>query len=256
VALSPDEKYIAIERRDPDSGSYDVWLADPIKNTNTRLTFEDSSERSPVWLPDGQHLVFSSDRSGFELMRVAIDSTAKPEVLFKSDVIYRPMDFTSKNILLLRDDGRSFFTLTPGGSPEVFLQTAYVKSGGRLSPNGKWLAFSSSDSGRDEVYVTPFPMADRRQQISTGGGVQPMWNSTGSEMFYLDPQGRVMAVSVDEQVVTTRIPRILFDTKIVPGSGLNQYAVNGKGSRFLIIRPVSEEQVSPIDVIVNWSGNR
>jgi len=260
VLLSPDEKYIAIERRDPDLGSYDIWLADPIKNTNMRLTFEDSSERHPVWFPDSQHLLFSSDKSGWSLLRLGIDSTADAEVVLKSDVPYRPMDITSNDTLLLRDLGQSFFTLGSGGArkPEIFLQSPYTKSGGRLSPNGKWLVFNSTDSGRDEIYIVTFPKSGRRQQISTNGGVQPMWSSSGNEIFYLDLQGRIMAVPFDEnQTITTGIPKLLFDMGIAPIAGLNQYTVNGRGTRFLAIRPAaSQRNADPIDVIVNWSEIR
>jgi len=256
VVLSPDEKHLALERRDPDSGFYDIWLADLTKNTNMRLTFDDSSERHPVWFPDSQHLLFSSDKSGWSLLRVGIDSTADAEVVLQSDAPYRPMDITANDTLLLRDLGQSFFMLRPGRElkPEMFLQSSYTKAGGRLSPNGKWLIFNSSDSGRDEIYIVPFPKSDRKQMISTNGGVQPMWNSTGTEIFYLDLQGRVMAVRVDEkQTITTGIPRLLFETGIAPTIGLNQYAVNGKGTRFLAIRPLSQREGNPIDVIVNWS---
>ena len=223
---------------------------------NARITFDDSSERNPVWEPDSQHLIFSSDKGGWSLLRVGIDSTTGPEVILKGTETYRPMDVTADNVILLREAGRSFLRLSPGAhQPEVFLQTIYMKSGGRLSPNNKWLAFNAGDSGRDEVYVTPFPKADRRQQISTNGGVQALWNSSGDELYFLDPQGRVMAVTIDEKNPTTigGSPRLLFSSGINPSAGLSQYAVSGDGSRFLTIVPVAQQEASPIDVIVNWA---
>ena len=258
VVMSPDDKLIGTERRDPDSGSYDIWLADPRKNTATRLTFDDSSARDPVWWPDSRHLLFASNKSGWSLSRVEIESTSGAEMILKSDEKFRPMGITPDGSLLLRDDGRSFFKLEPGAGhqPEVFLQTSYRKFGGSLSPNGKWLGFNSADSGRNEVYVTPFPNADWRQRISSNGGVQPLWNSSGTEMFFLDLQGHMMAVTISEtNTLTAGIPTLLFDTEIAPSSGMNQYAVNGKGTRFLAIRPVADEEASPIDVIVPGSAS-
>jgi serine/threonine protein kinase len=258
VVMSPDDKHIGVELRDPDLGSYNIWLADPAKNTTTRLTFGDSSERNPVWWPDSHHLLYTSDKPGWSLMRVGIDSTSSPEVILKSDETFRPMDITSDGSLLLRDQFFSFFKLGPGDGhqPEMFLQTSYRKIGGRLSPNGKWLAFNSTDSGRDEVYVVPFPNADRRQRISTNGGVQPQWNSSGTEMFFLDLQGHIMATTISgTNMLTAGIPTLLFDAGITSSSGMNQYAVNRTGTRFLVIKPVTDQEASPIDVIVGWSGS-
>jgi Tol biopolymer transport system component len=257
IALSPDEKYIAVERRDPDSGLYDIWLVDPIKNTNTRLTSDDSSQRNPVWLPDSQHLIFSSDKSGWELLKMRIGSTAKPELVLKQNERYRPLDVTANNTLVLRDEGRAFFTLVPGKArePEIFFQTRFMKSGGRLSPDGKWLAFTSGDSARAEVYVMSFPGADQRLQISTNGGVQPLWNGDGTELFYLDPAGHVMSVTIQEKSgLVAAVPKVLFSIGLAPTSGLYQYAVNGKGTRFLAIPPAAQEQPTPIDVIVGWAA--
>jgi serine/threonine protein kinase len=255
VALSPDEKYIAVERRDPDSGLYDIWLADPIKHTNTRLTSGDSSQRNPFWLRDSRHLIYSSDKSGFELLKMNVGSIANPELILKRNEVYRPVDVTPNNTLLLRDDGRSFFTLAPGSQePEVLFTTGFLKSGGRLSPDGRWLAFSSAESSRLEVYVISFPKPDYRQQVSTNGGIQPLWNDSGTELFYLDPAGHMMSVSVDQnQGFVAGIPKLLFDTGVAPTAGLSQYAVNGKGTKFLTIPPVPQEQPTPIDVIVSWS---
>jgi eukaryotic-like serine/threonine-protein kinase len=188
---------------------------------------------------------------------MSIGSIAKPELILKRNETYRPMDVTANNTLLLRDDGRSFFTLALGKAqrPEVFFSTRFLKSDGRLSPDGRWLAFSSADSGRPDVYVISFPEPDHRQPISTNGGVQPLWNDSGTELFYLDPAGRVMSVSIDDrQGLVASIPKPLFPTGVAPTTGLYQYAVNGKGTKFLAIPPVAQEQATPIDVIVNWSA--
>src|SRR5262249_37152517 len=148
-------------------------------NTNVRLTSDDGSERNPVWWPDSQYLLFTSDKSGYSLLKMSIGSTANPQLLLQTNEIFRPMDIARNNTLVLRDNGLSFFTFVPGSSqpPTPFLRTRFLKSGGRLSPNGKWLAFNSDDSGRSEIYVVPFPKADHRLPISTNGGLQPLWSA-------------------------------------------------------------------------------
>jgi serine/threonine protein kinase len=255
VEMSPDGKLIGLEKRDADSGSYDIWLADAVKNTIRRLTVDEANQRHPVWSRDSQSLIYSSDKAGWSLLRVGIHSTSDPEVLLKSEESYSPMDVTSDNILLVRDGGRSFFMLSLGRErpPRTFMQTSFLKQGGRFSPDGQWLAFNSDDSGRNEIYVVPFPKADRRRQVSFDGGVQAVWNPRGAEIFFLDMKGRLMVANID---VTNELeagsPQILFNTDITPTAGLNQYAVSEDGMRFLVIRPVKEQQPPPIDVIVNW----
>src|SRR5262249_5283156 len=158
----------------------------------------------------------------------------------------RAMDVTRDNTLLVRTDGLSFFTFPlRGGQPPVsWLRTTFVKFDGRLSPNGRWVALTSGDSGRNEIYVVSFPKADRKKPISTNGGVQPLWNGDGNELFYLDLQAQLTAVKVTEEAdgINVGIPKVLFRVKTQPVTGLPQYAVNRQGTRFLVIENVRDEQ--------------
>ncbi len=259
VAISPDEKHIAIEQRDGDTGAYDIWLGDPMRNTTTRLTLEPSSERNPVWLPDSRHLIFSSDRVGvWALFEMDILSANKAELVLKGTETYRATDVTRDNVLLFRNETGTFYTLALGTrqSPQTFLQTIFIKGGGRLSPDGKWLAYSSDESGQHEVYLIAFPKGDLRRKISINGGVQPIWNAKGTELFYLDFQGRVMSVAIRNGPVESGIPVPLFKTDTIPVYGLSQYTVNGSGTKFLTIAPVTDIEPTPIDVVVNWNPAR
>ena len=259
ATLSPDEKYIAAERRDPDSGSYDIWVLNLARNMSTRLTSDIASDRDPVWLPDSRHVVFSSDESGRSLFETDIDSVGKVEPLLNTGEAYRPLAVTRDNVLLLRDYHGAFFTLPLRGERKLdtVLKNRFQKADAAVSPQGNLLAYTSDDSGRNEIYLAPFPKADSRKKISEDGGIQPIWNASGTELFYLDAQGRIMAVSVQFQhELTVGFPKLLFSTGMTPSAGLSQYAVNGKGTRFLAIVPVRAKASSPIDVIVNWSAAR
>jgi serine/threonine protein kinase len=258
IALAPDEKHAALERRNPTTGSYDIWLADLTRNSSTRLTFEESSERNPIWMPDSRSIVYSSDRLGLQALYLqGIETTGAAELVLKGNEPYRAMDVTASNVLLVRTDGQSFFTfpLRGGQQPTSWLQSSFAKFDARLSPNGRWVAYTATDSGRNDVYVVSFPKADRKKQISTSGGVQPVWNGDGTELFYLDLAGQMTAVKVREEAngLILGIPKVLFRFRS-SSPGLPQYVVNRQGTQFLVIENVRDEQFTPIEVIVNWSG--
>jgi len=259
IALAPDEKHAALERRNPTNGSYDIWLADLTRNSSTRLTFAESSERNPVWTPDSKSVIFSSDRLGLQALYMkGIETTSDAALVLKGNEPYRAMDVTQDNILLVRSDGLSLFTFPLHGAqqPVSWLHSAFPKFDAHLSPSGRWVAYTSTDSGRNEVYVVSFPNADRKRQISTTGGVQPMWNGDGTELFYLGPGGEMTAVKVKEDAngLNLGIPKVLFRIKVQTAAGLPQYVVNHSGTQFLVIENVRDEQFNPIDVVVNWPG--
>jgi Tol biopolymer transport system component len=138
--------------------------------------------------------------------------------------------------------------------PIVLLQTAFSEDGARLSPDGRWLAYTSDESGRPEVYVRPFLRPGGSQLISTSGRVQPMWRrKDGKELFYLSLERRVMSVSVQSDPSTFRasVPRALFDEPVAGDS----YVVSRDGERFLI-NTVLPEASSPIQVVLNWTPEK
>ena len=134
--------------------------------------------------------------------------------------------------------------------PIALVQTAFSETDGRLSPDGRWLAYTSDESGRSEVYVRPFLRPGGSHFISTTGGQQPIWRlKDGEELFYLSPERRVMSVSVDsdESTFQASVPRALFDETV----GGDSYVVSRDGQRFLINTPLPEAS-APIQIVVNW----
>jgi hypothetical protein len=149
--------------------------------------------------------------------------------------------------------------LAPGRSPEPVLETPADGQQGRFSPDGRWIAYTSTESGSPEVYVRGFRTGGRRQ-VSTHGGAQPQWRRDGKELFYLGVDGRLMAValSAGRASLEPGVPSALFDTGIVASllDRRNQYAVTGDGQRFLVNLSTEDEGSAPITVVMNWGWRR
>ena len=148
--------------------------------------------------------------------------------------------------------------------PFPFLKTPFQEREGQFSPDGKWIAYQSNESGRFEIYVQPFPGPGGKFQISTNGGAQPRWNKNGKEIFYVSLDSKMMAAPVrltaDGQSVETGTPAALFPVRIalgpLPGPNKQQYAVSSDGQRFLVNLAADEGAASPITLILNWHPER
>lgn len=270
ISLSPDEKRVAVNvSADPNEPfeSLHIWLLDLTNGVFSRLSFGSFEEADPVWSPDSRQIIFAAEKpTGPELMRLILGSS-QPQKVF-SDGIAAWMDDWSPDGRFLayhNSDNTAFFALPMTGElkPITLVQDSFSKDQLRFSPDGKWAAYNSSESGRPEVYVASFPNMDRRRQVSTDGGVQPMWKPDGKELFYLGLDGKMMAVNVTEgATVGTSTPKALFQTDLSAANQslnyqLGQYAVAANGQKFLLLEPVKTQQVQrpePIHVIVNWDA--
>ena len=145
--------------------------------------------------------------------------------------------------------------LTADRKPQVFVNTAFDHWNGQFSPDGRWVAYQSNQSGRDEIYVRPFPGPGIQHQISTNGGSMPRWRTSGEELYFIAPSGLLMAVQVPTSGPTFEVgdPTALFQTRIRPTSVRTLYAVAPDG-RFLFSIPDEGGALSPITVILNWAG--
>ncbi len=258
--LSPDGRRLAIEVRDP--GNADIWMHDLSRGLATRFTFDPAEDRTPIWTPDGSSLFFSR-RNGNALefyLKPAAGSGAE-RMLASIKVIGEVNDRTS--------DGRSVILQTFGvgsnaawdlsilsiadGKLTTLRSTPFSETAGAFSPDGRWIAYFSNESGRFEVYVQPFPGPGGRWQVSGAGGETPKWRSDGRELYYVAPGGRLMAVEVKTgESFEAGPPRFLFQTKLrrLPGP---QYDPSPDGQRFLV--NLSEEDRSlPATVVLNWTA--
>jgi Tol biopolymer transport system component len=139
--------------------------------------------------------------------------------------------------------------------PFPVVQSPFRENEPHFSFDGKWLAYDSNESGAFQIYVTSFPALDQKVQISTNGGGQPRWRRDGRELYYLASDGKLMAVDITAgPKMSSGIPRVLFDTRLILNPLQDQYAVTPDGQRFLVLTPVTESTTTPITVVVNWTA--
>jgi serine/threonine protein kinase/Tol biopolymer transport system component len=268
-SLSPDEKTVAVERVDPVTQDQDLWLIDTPRNTPSRFTSQPNNITfMPIWSPDGARIVFASARgTPPNLYYKASTGLGRDELLFKSTSNNQPTDWSrdGRFIVYAGMDPKTQWDLwlMPMSGADVerkpvpFLQTEFNEHLGRVSPDGRWIAYVSDESGTNEVYVQTFPVSGAKRRISTSGGNEPKWRSDGRELFYLAADGRLRAVGVREGPrLEIGSPTPLFKTRMGPtrnfGYDVN-YTVTGDGQRFLISTLTEGSQSSPTTtVILNW----
>jgi eukaryotic-like serine/threonine-protein kinase len=264
LRLSPDGKRVAFGRNDPRKQA-DIWLLDLAGGTPKRFTFSTASDYAAAWSPDGSRIIFSSDREGaFNLYQKASSGATSETELFQSgtDKIVTDWSADGRFILYENLDPKTKYDLWAlplfgDRKPMLFLQTPSNEHQAEFSPNGKWVAYTSDESGKSEVYVQSFPASGGKSLVSTDGGADPRWRQDGKELFYLSPDRKLMAVPVNgETTFEPGVPKGLFQTR-VPALTVydrNLYAVTKDGQRFLINTLVDETISSPITLELNWSA--
>ena len=256
-AISRDGRRIAVSQRNPREASANIWIIDRDREVPSRLTIGASYDSSPLWLADGR-IAFLSVRAGTRgLYATDADGGGKEQVLQKSMPRASLEDVSPDNRFLLYSTttsaGSDLWLLPLGGDdkPQALLQTEFNESQARLSPDGRWIAYVSDESGRDEVYVRSFPQLDGRWQISLSGGRLPRWRGDGRELFYLSPQGEVLAVDVAAgPAYRTGAPRMLLALRHA-----DQYDVGPDGHQFLVAIPTIDSR-NGLQVVVNWQEER
>jgi len=259
-AISPDGRTLAVAKRDPATKTRDIWLFDLARGTNMRLTFDPADETNPAWSPDSQRIMFTSNRKGHRDLWQKAASGAREEVpVLQSDAEKSLEDWTPDGRYLLFNKlvpgtRREQWALPLSGNRKPFAVIAGqgVVQGARVSPNGKWIAYTSDESGNQEIYVQNFQPAGGRWQISTDGGGEPSWSPNGRELFYLHVS-KLMAVDV--KTGTDRFEQgtthFLFEAPF--GNTLrNAYVVAPDGQRFLVNTRIESTDILPMTVVMNW----
>jgi serine/threonine protein kinase len=265
LALSPDDKRVAVVRLDTQTGNSDLWVIDEARET--RFTFDPANDASPVWSPDGNRIAFNSNRSGVaDLYLKSSSGAGNEELLFKSSNPKGPHDWSADGRFLLYGEldpktNGDLWVLPLFGDqkPIPFLQTPFSESGGRFSPDGRWIAYSSNESGTFQVYVQSFPPSGGKWMISTNGGTQPRWRHDGKELFYLGYDRKLMVVGVKEDAnkFEAGSPQALFEMRVIVGFvvPISSYEITRDGQRFLVLTPVEESSPSPLTVVLNWTAS-
>ncbi len=265
VRISPDGTKVVSEIFDPQVRDLnaDIWLYDVVRGVKTRLTFGPGTSRRPCWSPDGKRIVFSSDRKGqFDLYEKAIDGSENEELVLEAETAKYCDSWSPDGKFLLystnsaHSSATELWTLPLFGDRKAvpYLQTGFNQTGGRFSPNGKWIAYVSNESGKNEVYVRPFPASGGKLMVSTSGGFRPIWRRDGNEIFYLDASGELMAAKVKQNGSALAIdaPSPLFQTHVEGFQ--HSYDASADGQRFLIVTATPQKVPSPITVVVNWDA--
>jgi serine/threonine protein kinase/Tol biopolymer transport system component len=258
--LSPDGKWLAVTRADPATLSVEVWLLDLDRGQFRRAMLKPAFYSStPVWSSDGERIAFIAYPSGEVYVKSAF--RAEPEKLLYRSSSFTPLDDWSADGSLLfvtAIDWKSFHTDVgvrdlKAGTTRLLFKAAFDATGGQLSPDGRWLAFQSTESGEPEIYVQGFPDAGERIQVSTGGGSQAKWRGDGRELFFVSPDRKIMAADVRTgPKLEVGAPHALFQTQILPlVEARNHYDVTRDGQRFLVNSRLEEDSSLPITVVLH-----
>ncbi len=274
LELAPDGRRAAVSVFDPARRTRDIWLFDIARGLRTRFTFDPADEYDSVWSPDGNRVVFNSRRKGhLDLYQKASSGAGAEEELLVDGLDKYPLDWSPDGGFILFSvtapkTGFDLWVLPLFGErkPLPFLQTPFNEVPGRFSPDGRWIAYVSNESGRSEVYVAPFQGAGGspsaaaapgtpggKWQVSTTGGSEPRWRRDGKEIFYLAPDNKLMSAAVNGagSALEVGTVRPLFDTR--PGGLRSVYDVSADGQRFLV-NTLVEEAPAPITLVVNWQA--
>jgi Tol biopolymer transport system component len=261
--LSPDEKRVVVDRIDNEMDTRDLWLQEVAGGSGSRFTFDPADDAQPVWEPSGSRIVWGSSREGvYELYWKAASGVGQDEPLLKSGILKVPTHWSldGRFIVYYQVDPKTkrdvwVLPLEGDRKPFPFLQTEANETGGHLSPDGKWMAYSSDESGGYEIYVQSFHRGGGKRQVSTKGGVGPHWRRDGKELFYYSGDGKLMSVEVKTGAsFEASVPGALFEFR--SGNGLvvvAPYAVSADGQRFLLNTLVDESGGAPFTVVVNWA---
>ena len=266
LTLSPDEKKAIISIYDPESRQEDLWIHDFVRNIRTRFTFDQAWERMAVWSPDGETIVFNSNRGGksYDLYQKNSSGSGETALLYKDDIDKYPTDWSSNgHVITYTSSGAAETnwdiwilptTLNQKGAettPYPFLRTKFFEGPARFSPDQKWIAYSSDESGQDEVYVRPFPDPGGKWQISIEGGYDCYWREDGREIYYESSDNKMIAVEVKSMndIFEVGAARVLFDLP----AGARVRSVTKDGQRFILRVPVQDKIEQPLTLVVNWN---
>ncbi len=260
--LSPDDSRVAVDITDLKSSNVDVWLESTKGAGNSRFTFDPVEEVVGVWSRDGNTLtyranftdgvtVFSKRASGLERERPLLQGQVK------NDIVPNSWSADDKQVLCTNQDPSHWYLVTlaaGGGTPVPLLSAKGNQTNGQISPDGKWVAYASDESGVWEIYVTSFPGATGKWQVSRGGGTEPRWRGDGKEIFYIGPTGMLTAVPVNSNsIFATGTPAPLFEIQgRAPISSTDSftYDVAKDGKRFLVNHYVKPEHVAPLTILL------
>ena len=261
IRFSPDGHRLAASIYDS-SGGEDIWLFDLARTVKTRFTFDPALDDDPVWSPDGSSIVFDSNRTGtYGIYQKPSNGALKEQLIFTDPALKFPSSWSpdGKYVLFDRIDPQSkktgLWVLPMSADHKAYplIATDFNNNLGQFSPDGRWVAYVSNESGRNEIYAVAFPNPAARFQISSGGGDNPQWRGDGKELFYTDPDSKIVAVDFTSRGDTLEIgtPHALWQPRLIAVNP--PYAATSDGKRFLANeQPL--QSTSQLTVVFNWDA--
>jgi Tol biopolymer transport system component len=256
--LAPDRRRVAVVLRGP---AEDVWSYDLVRRTLSRMTF-DGNSAYPVWSGDGRRLVFASGRAGpYNIYARLADGSGTDERLLTGDLANLPISWSQDGrtlafVTVNAATGQDIWLLQPDTKEtRVFFQTPFREGAPVFSPDGRWLAYVSDESGRGEVYVRPVPGPGEQFTISTDGGNEPVWARSANRLYYRVGNAMMAVDITTTPTFSAGTPRKLFEGPYErSGVFWPNYDVTPDGQRFLMIKSTDEVVAAvQINVVLNWS---
>ena len=258
IALSPNGRFVATDTTDPGSQNTDIYTFALDTGEAKRLTFDPAIDSMPVWSPDSKQILFGNNHEPkFDLYLKNSDGAEEEKIIPQDGADRFPNDWSRDGKYILYERGADLWYATVADlKPTQFLKAVSTLKTARFSPDGKWVAYSSNESGKWEIYVTTFPDAHGKWQVSTAGGTQPRWRGDGKELFYLSPDDKLVAVPVKTGAnFDTGTPSALFQAypreTVAATSEQFFYDVSQDGQKFLINTQL-KSAIRPMSVVLNW----
>jgi len=260
IRLSPDGKKLAVEERDDAGGNIDIWMQDLERGVKSRLTFNAAPDRVPVWTPDGKQIIFTSTREGkTSFFKKNAEGIGAAEAIYSSDIYKRPYSIARDGRYLVfyqkKPNGLDdLYALPLTGKPEPVevLKDDFDKDTPVFSPDGKWIAYDSDESGTYSVYIIPFPPTGGRWQVTAQEAANPVWSKDGKELFFLSGENELMVSKISAEAGVLRVgnPERLFSTSF-RGSE-SPYDVSPDGKRIIAIASERDDETASLTMIMNW----
>jgi Tol biopolymer transport system component len=263
IDLSQDGSHLAVAIVDQQTGTEDIWVRDLSRDVASRLTFDDAQDVAPLWSPDGEYVYFTSNRDGrFKIMRRLASGMGAAEVVYTPDtgtLVFSGMWMPDSEQLLVDElrtsMGFGLLDLSSSGARLDYWPSKFDEWSACISPDGRFVAYESDESGRNEVYVRELGAIGGKWQISSTGGTDIKWRSDGRELFYWSADNELMSVPVElESGFRAGIPKPLFSrTRTRSGLERSRYYVTPDGNKFLINASVEGEGGGEFVVVLNWN---
>jgi Tol biopolymer transport system component len=261
LRLSPDEKYLAIQMNDPNANNTDIWIVDLVRRIQSRFTFDAGYDLAPVWSPDGSQIAYYSQYN--KHMGIYIKATTSADtgrLVFESDLSLWIECWSNDGKYLVFQQSTNtdaddiwILPLEIDSKPFKFLATKYQENDAQISPDGRWMAYFSDESGKGQVYVSPFPKPTAKWQVSVREGSRPMWSKDGKQVYYIDNEDHVMVAQVDGAGSMFQVGKVERLFEVRQFRPVNDYDVFSDNKRFVVNTPMSDKTNSTLIFVQNWA---